>query len=102
MPLFSNSTFRNGLVRDRFLLLGQEAEGRSLNPNQVGLDCQLFDAEDSAVTARGHGADLDLSPKDAVSVIHESVSKVSVIGKGSKRARMRAVSYTHLTLPTKR
>jgi hypothetical protein len=86
MPLFSNSTFRNWLVRDRFLLLGQEAKGRS----QIGLYGQRFDAEDSAVTARGHGADLDLSPKDRVSVMHESVSKVSVIGKGSKRARMRA------------
>src|SRR5664280_2614180 len=86
MPLSSNSTFRNWLVRDRFLLLGQEAKGRS----QIGLYGQLFDAEDSAVTARGHGADLDLSPKDRVSVMHESVSKVSVIGKGSKRARMRA------------
>jgi hypothetical protein len=89
MPLFSNSTFRNWLVRDRFLLLGQEAKGRSLDPNQSSFG-QLFDAEDSAVTARGHGADLDLSPKDRVSVMHESVSKVSVIGKGSKRARMRA------------
>ena len=79
MPLFSNSTFPNWLVRDRFLLLGQEAKGRSLNPNQSPL-----------VTARGNGADLDLSPKDRVSVMHESVLKVSVIGKGSKRARMRA------------
>jgi hypothetical protein len=31
-----------------------------------------------------------MSPKDRVSVMHESVSQVSVIGEGSKRARMRA------------
>jgi uncharacterized repeat protein (TIGR01451 family) len=101
MPLFSNSpnqsSLANCLPECSVTTKGLEPARRSLDPNQsslvgflLGLDGQRFDAEDSAVTARGHGADLDLSPKDRVSVMHESVSKVSVIAEGSKRARMRA------------
>jgi hypothetical protein len=43
----------------------------------------------AGVTARDSGADLLMSPRDGVSGLRESVSRVSVVGEGSKRARMR-------------
>jgi hypothetical protein len=61
---------------------------RPLGPSQSSVG-QGFDAEDSALPARGHAADLGFSLKDRVSVMQEPVSKSSVIGEGFKRSRVR-------------
>jgi hypothetical protein len=83
---FSNQSCVGNWLSECFVTTeGLQAKGRSLFRPQA-----VFDAEDSAVTARDSGADLDLSPRDGVSVLRESVSKVSVVPMGSKRARMRA------------